>query len=140
MSFACHEQCVIINPFVFLYKVFDFFFVPFPTVFLGSLQHFKTGFIDLAIINMPWIFPEIDPFEIAFLKKLILDQHIRIDKIGIAGKGRAALIRRISESRGTKRQHLPIFLTGFFQKIGKVIGSFSQRTDPVRRGKGRDGH
>jgi len=60
--------------------------------------------------------------KILAFQQAILHEQRRADQVRITGKGRKALIRRVSVTRGTKGQHLPEATLGTGQKIDPSVG------------------
>ena len=75
-----------------------------------------------------------------FREQSILDKQVEVDHQIISGCGRKTLVRRIAEAGVPEREHLPVTLTGSFQKINKIISGFAERADAMGRGQGCDVH
>ena len=82
----------------------------------------------------------------AVLRKLLLRQPslfhqiIRVDEIGVPGKGGKRLIRRVAVARRADGKDLPIALVCFFQKINERIRFPAQIADAIGRREGGNMH
>ena len=132
----CHEQCIVFQPVLFLcteiLKFFQHQLVR--RVCKGFKGFFQQGGFVLdggAVIDFSRV-----PFrnipEVFFGKKSFFAEFFRADQERLSGKCGRTLIRGIPKSGGTQRENLPECLPGFFQKVYKIIGTFSQIADPVR--------
>ena len=134
--FNGHKEGVIWQPVRVLLHKFPILFL-FPAAFKksssGDRKEFLSVFIQRAVIHALFIRAEEKLSALFICKKSFLHERFRINKVRVAGEGRQRLIRRISKTGRSKRQHLPEALSGFREKIHKFI-SFARKTaDPVLR-------
>ena len=67
-------------------------------------------------------------------------QPVQVDKIGVARKGRAALIGAVAIAGGAQRQHLPHGLPRLGQKIYKTVGFPAETADAIGPRQAGNGH
>src|SRR5262249_34883230 len=65
----------------------------------------------------------------------LLRDRLQAKKKRVAGHARQALVRRVSITRRSKRQHLPHALAAGYQKIDKSIGRTAQVANSIIPGK-----
>ena len=111
-----------------------------PEVAEGRMQQAGAVLVHPAEIDL------IGPLAPAVLRKLLLRQPslfhqiIRVDEIGVPGKGGKRLIRRVAVARRADREDLPIALVCFFQKINERIRFPAQIADAIGRREGGNMH
>ena len=103
-------------------------------------EHRIPALIDLSIIHLLRIISPV-PLLIFFREQQsLLTQQIKINKIQISCVSRERLIRGISVTGGADGQHLPVTLTGSFQKVHKLSGFHAHRTNSIFRRQRRNMH
>ena len=108
--------------------------VALPAARLGACKERQTRFVDPAIIHMAGIAAGTSGGLLRG-EQAVLHQKIRIDEIGVARIGRKALVGRIAVACRAEWKKLPEVLSRRVEKVGKVVGRFSERADAVGRGK-----
>ena len=101
------------------------------TAFGGFLQKRKAVFVELPVIDTAGIRAPVTAFDLPAREKPVVDQRVEIDEIRVACKGGKALVGGVAAACGTKREQLPVALTGRVQKIGKSIRGPAHRADAV---------
>ena len=130
--FDRHKKSVIQKPaFVILHKLLK------PIVQLrfdtsGSLsKQRKPVFVQRPVIRLILSLSPESGFRLPSFKITVPDQQLQIDKIRISRKTGKGLIGGISVACGAYGKHLPVFLSGLFQKIHEITGFGTQCSDPV---------
>ncbi len=85
-------------------------------------EHGITAFIYSSVIGLQRIRAPVPIFILCAVQQSLRTQSIQINKIQIACIGRKGLVRRIPVTGRADRQHLPVALSGCFQKIHKAFG------------------
>ena len=138
---AGHVQGVVRQPApVLLHKGGHLVRVPLPAPLVGLVQQGEAAFVDLAVVHVAGVAAPVAFGAFGSFQQPILDKHIRVDEIGVAGVGGKALIGGVAVAGGVQGQHLPVGLTGCLQKIDEVIGRLAQGADAVGGGQGGDCH
>ena len=141
MALAGHEQGVVRQPpGVLRHKGRDLLPVTLPAPLFGLGQQLQPAVIHSAVVHMAGVTPPAVGLHLLFRQKAVLHQQVRIDEIGVAGKGGKALIGGIPIAGGAKGQHLPVVLARLRQKVRKVIRRFAQRADAIGGRQGENGH
>ena len=148
--FHCGIKCIIRKPFrIVTDEIFQclaclvvFGSLPFSlrhkrkrTVLISLLQQRKTLQINSFIIYLLRIISEGNRIRLFSGKISSLKELLQIDKIRISRKRRKGLVRRISVSRLSKRQNLPVGLPCCRKEINKLICLSGKTTDSVFRRK-----
>ena len=127
-----HEQSVVRKPVRILRgKALHLTAVALETAFGGFLQKRKAVFVELPVIDTAGIRAPVTAFDLPAREKPVVDQRVEIDEIRVACKGGKALVGGVAAACGTKREQLPVALTGRVQKIGKIIRGPAHRADAV---------
>ena len=130
-----HIQCVVAEPAGILgAEGRNGVGIALPAAFIRLAQHAEAALINAAVIDIARVAAPAAGRYLAFFEKPVLNQQVEVDKIGVAGVDRKALVGAVAIAGRPQRKHLPEMLAGGMKKIGKFIGSFSQRTDAVGRG------
>ena len=141
MALAGHEQGVVRQPpGVLRHKGRDLLPVTLPAPLFSLGQQLQPAVIHSAVVHMAGVTPPAVGLHLLFRQKAVLHQQVRIDEIGVAGKGGKALIGGIPIAGGAKGQHLPVVLARLRQKVRKVIRRFAQRADAIGGRQGENGH
>ena len=127
MALAGHKKGIVGKPAsVFFHKCGNSLRISLPSSFLGKSKDRETVFVNLAVVHLAGIIAPVNTLDLFLFKECILNQHIKVNEIGIARIGRKALIRGVSHTCGSQWQHLPPALTRLRKKVRKVIGRFAQ--------------
>ena len=136
-----HKKRIILNPVSILIQEFlkGRMFLLLPSL-KGLPENLVARVIEPSIVDP--VFSCVLPRhrDILFPDQSLPHQLIRADKIRIPREGRKGLVGRISESRRSHRQNLPVFLTCFFQKIHEPVRLFREASDSVFPGKTEERH
>ena len=133
-----HIQSIVGQPLVFLPEGVHRLLVPGKALVESLAEDGEPGFIDLSVVHIPGLRAPVDGSELLRVQEPVLYQQVQINKVGVTGKGREALIGAVTVAGGAQRQKLPVLLTGGVEKIGKGVRLFAQGADAVRRGQGGD--
>ena len=104
------------------------------------IEQIKADGILEAIVHTSGVRAPVDGVDLFSGQQAVLDEKIRVDKIGVARTGAEALIGAVAVAGRPNGQDLPVALAGLVKKIGKIIGCFAERADAVGRGQGGNVH
>ena len=76
--------------------------------------------------------------EIRALKQAVVDEHVQVDVVRVAGVGREGRVRRVAVARGSQREDLPRALPGSCEEVGEFVRLRAQSAYAVPAGQGRD--
>ena len=106
----------------------------------GLVQHVTPVLEDTAIVHARRICAPVHALQLLRQQQPVLDQQVQVDQIRVAREGGRALIRRVAKAGGAEREHLPVGLACFGEKIGEGVSIPAQRPDTIGRGQGGDVH
>ena len=106
-----HEKRVVREPLFFHDESAERVPVPRDTPCGSFSQQSKSVLVQFAVVHLVRIVSEIGCISFLLCKKSVFDEDLKIHVIRISGKRRKALIRRISVTDRTYRQHLPVLLS-----------------------------
>ena len=86
------------------------------------MQHSEAGLVDLPVVHITGVCTPVDLLQSGTAEQPILHQQIQVDEVGIAGKGREALVGAVAVAGGPQRKDLPAGLAGLFQLVGEAVG------------------
>ena len=109
-------------------------------VVVGLAQHGKALFIQGAVIDLGGIAAPVDVRVVLFGQQAVGGQQIQIDKIGVARKGRAALVGAVGVARGADRQNLPDRLPRPSEKVHKITSRFAHAANAIPAGQAGNRH
>ena len=102
---------------------------------VGLAQHRKAADIQSAVVHFQRIFTPAFRFEVCGGQQTFFFQRFQVHKIGVARKGRAALVGAVAVAGGAERQQLPDRLSCRRQEIHKLKCRLAKAADPVRAGQ-----
>ena len=109
-----------------------------PAALAGAAQEAGSSGIERAVIRSRRVAAEGYGIDFLAREKAVIDKLLKVDEIRVPGKGRVGLVRRVAVAGWAERQDLPVFLSGFPEKVGKLSRFPAQRSDAVRRRERRD--
>ena len=109
-----------------------------PAALAGTAQKAGSSGIERAVIRSRRVAAEGYGIDFLAREKAVVDKLLKVDEIRVPGKGRVGLVRRVAVTGRAERQDLPVFLSGFPEKVGKLSRFRSQRSDAVRRRERRN--
>ena len=137
MPLAGHVQGVVRQPaLVFRPEVGHRAGIALPAPLIGLAKKGKAALVDLSVVHVARVAAPVGGGALGGRQQPVIHQHIRVDKIGVAGVGGKALVGGVAIAGGTQGEHLPVGLAGVFQEIGEIIGRLAQGTDAIGGGQG----
>ena len=109
-----------------------------PAALAGAAQKAGSSGVERAVIRSRRVAAEGYGIDFLAREKAVVDKLLKVDEIRVPGKGRVGLVRRVAVAGRAERQDLPVFLSGFPEKVGKLSRFRSQRSDAVRRRERRN--
>ena len=125
------EHGIVLCPEVVGHEGIHFGAVSLEAIFKCLPENFPAIFLYFSVVNGLRVVSPVKGLHIVPLQEAVLNEEIQINEIGVARKGRERGIGAVAVTRRPEREHLPVFLAGLLQKVGKMIGLFSQSTDAV---------
>ena len=110
----------------------------FQEVRVGFAQHSEAPFVEGAVVHFQRVFAPAFCLEVCGGQQTLFFQRFQVHKIGVARKGRAALVGAVPIARGAQGQDLPDLLACRRKEIHKFFCLFAKAADPV--GAGQAGH
>ena len=136
-----HEQGVIFQPAGVLFpERGNLMRILFRPSGVSQAEHREAELVDPAVIHFGRIVAPIQVLDLGGLQQAVLDQHVKVNEVGVARKAGEGGIGAVPVAGGAKGQELPVFLTRGLEKVHKFIGAFSQCADSVIGGQGAHGH
>ena len=105
---------------------------------VGGAQNLKAAHIQGAVVHLFGVRAPFFGLELGGGEQPFFLQGVKVDEIGVARKGRAALIGAVAVSGGAQGQDLPDLLARLCQKIHELEGFLAKTADTV--GAGQAGH
>ena len=102
---------------------------------VGLAQHRKAADVQGAVVHLQRVFPPAFRLEVCGGQQALFFQRFQVHKIGVARKGRAALVGAVAVAGGAERQQLPDRLPCRRQEIHKLKCRLAKAADPVRAGQ-----
>ena len=88
---------------------------------VGQVQQGEALLIDLAVVHLGRVVPEIAGRAFLLRQQALLDQDLQVDEIRIPRKGGEGLIGRIPVAGGRQGQYLPVALARLPQLVHEII-------------------
>ena len=88
--------------------------------------------VHAAVVHAHRIAAPVDGAHLVERERTALDQRLRREQVGAAGKGRRRQVRRVRAVRRVEGQDLPVALPGGSEKIDKLPGGCAQIADAAR--------
>ena len=107
---------------------------------VSGAQNLKTAHIQSAVVHLFGVCAPFFGLELGGGEQAFFLQSVEVDKIGVARKGRAALIGAVTVAGGTERQDLPDLLARLCQKIHKLECFLAKAANTVRAGQAGHRH
>ncbi len=98
-------------------------------------QHCKAADVQGAVVHFQRVFAPAFRLEVCGGQQALFFQRFQVHKIGVARKGRAALVGAVAVAGGAERQQLPDRLSCCRQEIHKLKCRLAKAADPVRAGQ-----
>lgn len=127
-----HEERVVRKPLFFHYEGVESISVPWNAPCSSFSQQSKSVLVQFAVVHLIRIISEIGSISFLFCQQPVFDEDLNIHIIRISGKRRETLVRRISITDRTHRQHLPVLLTCRAKKVDKLSCRGPHGSYPVR--------
>ena len=107
---------------------------------VGRAQHLVAADVEGAVVHLFGVLSPVLRLELGGSEQAFFLQGIEVDEIGVAGKGRAALIGAVAVARGAQRQDLPDLLARVGQKIHELERFFAKAANAIRAGQAGHRH
>ena len=107
---------------------------------VGGAQDFKAAHIQSAVVHLFGVCAPFFGLELGGGEQAFFLQSVEVDKIGVARKGRAALIGAVTVAGGAERQDLPDLLARLCQKIHELECFLAKAANAVRAGQAGHRH
>ena len=136
-----HEERVVVEPGgVGLRELHDLRVVAVPAAFARAGEQVEAVRVEGAVVHVRGVAPPVGPLDLVRCEQAALHQVVEVDQVGVAGKGRRALIGGVAVARGAQGQHLPPGLVGLDQPVDPLAGGLAHGADAVGRGQRGHGH
>ena len=106
---------------------------------VGQPEQAAPLLVELAVVDIVRLAAELCLFALFCREHTLFDQLIQTDEIGVASKGRKALIRAVAVAGHTQRQDLPVGLPGVLQPVYKIVCFLRKAADAVGGRQTADG-
>ena len=105
---------------------------------VSGAQHLIAAGVESAVVHRKRVIPPLFRLELGGGQQAVGLESVEVDEVGVARKGRAALVGAVPIARGAQGQDLPDGLACLGQKIHKLQRRFAKAADPI--GAGQAGH
>ena len=107
---------------------------------VGGPQQRVAGGVEGAVIHHRFLLAELRFGELCGGEQALGFQPVQVDEIGVARKGRTALVGAVTVAGGAQGQDLPDGLAGLGQKVHEFVGGLPEAADPIGSGKAGNRH
>ena len=109
-----------------------------PPSLISSAEHFVAAGVEGAVVHFQRVFAPLFCLELGRGEQALSLEGVKVDEIGVARKGGAALVGAVAVAGGAQGQDLPDGLACLGQKIHKLQRRFAKAADSI--GAGQAGH
>ena len=107
---------------------------------IGRTQQRIADVVDGAVVDAAGVRAEVGLLQLLGGQQALLAQSLQVDEIGVARKGRAALVGAVPIAGGAEGQDLPDVLARRRQEVHKFDSLRPEAADPVRAGQAGHRH
>ena len=107
---------------------------------VGRPQQAVAAVVQRAVVDAAGVGPEIGPLQLALGQQALFPQGLQVDEIGVARKGRTALVGAVPIAGGAQGQDLPDGLARRRKEIHEPDGLRPKAADPIGAGQAGDRH
>ena len=131
-----HEQGVVLDPEgVLPDEGRDLLPVAPPATSERPAQEVEAAPIDERVVDGRWVLAPVGGANLVLQEQPVLDQEVEVHEVGVARKGRGALVGRVAQTRGADRQHLPPGLARSGEEVDELPRRLAKASDPIGRRK-----
>ena len=118
----CHEEGVVLQPVrILLDEADEIGILGDVAALVGQVQQGEALLVNLAIVHLGRVVPEIAGRAFLLRQQALLDQDLQVDEIRVPRKGGEGLIGRIPVAGGRQGQYLPVALARLPQLVNEII-------------------
>ena len=87
---------------------------------VGGAQHLIAAGVESAVVHRKWVIAPLFRLELGGGQQAVGLESVEVDEVGVARKGRAALVGAVAVAGGAEGQQLPDVLARSGQKIHEL--------------------